>query len=304
MQPTGTVLVLAADMVRAVLHASRARHARPQCAIQVYIPPGARPFCTWAVLAIMWHLAPVGTPMDNTEDVARDLHAWPVDQVFPWPRPKGDLPVAAVVQGLSLAPTLQRNPNSRQARSLPPRWGQGGNETQRRHNRCRTPGSPIFGTCPRAPWPMLPRPSRGLTCRPSRPTPCPAACSWERPGFGGDRTDALARTSPWCKGRSCFTPRAWELWCGVMVPDTACRWITATAPHPMQQPLACHHLLRTVCPLSSGHALTREVWRALLGQCRDWMTAPGTRYPPGTELEQLTAPTHRVRHFLHRAAAK
>ena len=52
-EPSGLVLVLAADMVRGVLHASRVRRARPQWTIQVYTPPRGWPFSTWAVLAVM-----------------------------------------------------------------------------------------------------------------------------------------------------------------------------------------------------------------------------------------------------------
>ena len=52
-EPSGMLLVLAADMVRGVLHASRMRRARPQWTIQVYTPPRAWPFSTWAVLAVM-----------------------------------------------------------------------------------------------------------------------------------------------------------------------------------------------------------------------------------------------------------
>ena len=37
---------------------------------------------------------------------------------------------------------------------------------------------------------------------------------------------------------------------GTIVPDTAGRWITAAALHAMRPPSACHHLLRTVCPLA------------------------------------------------------
>ena len=61
-EPSGMVLVLAADMVGGVLHASRVRRACPQWTIQVYTPPRARPFSTWAVLAVMWHLAPEDAP--------------------------------------------------------------------------------------------------------------------------------------------------------------------------------------------------------------------------------------------------
>ena len=52
-EPSGMVLVLAADVVRGVLHASRVRCARPQWTIQVYTHPRAWPFPTWAVLAVM-----------------------------------------------------------------------------------------------------------------------------------------------------------------------------------------------------------------------------------------------------------
>ena len=110
MEPTGIVLVPAADMVHGVLHASRARRTRPQWNIQVYTPPRAWRFSTWAVLAIMWHLAPEGTPSGTAEEIARDLHTWPVDQDFPWRRGQGGLPVAPAVEGLSLAATLQRHP--------------------------------------------------------------------------------------------------------------------------------------------------------------------------------------------------
>ena len=52
-EPSDMVLVLAADMVRGVLQASPVRRARPQWTIQVYTPPRAWPFSTWAVLAVM-----------------------------------------------------------------------------------------------------------------------------------------------------------------------------------------------------------------------------------------------------------
>ena len=42
MEPTGMVLVLAADMPRGVLYASRVQRERPQWAIQVYTPPPGR----------------------------------------------------------------------------------------------------------------------------------------------------------------------------------------------------------------------------------------------------------------------
>ena len=112
-EPTGMVLVLAADMVRGVLHASRVRRARPQWTIQVSTPPRAWPFSTWAVLAVMWHLLPEDAPTGTAEEIARDHPAWPADQVFPWRRPQGGLPVAPAAEGFSLAATLQRHPDKR-----------------------------------------------------------------------------------------------------------------------------------------------------------------------------------------------
>ena len=72
---------------------------------------------------------------------------------------------------------------------------------------------------------------------------------------------------------------------------------------PMRSPPVCHRLLRAVPFLTPNHALTGEVWRAMLNHTREWMTSPGARYPPGPVLEQLTALTPGVRHILHRASA-
>ena len=112
-EPPGMVLVLAADMVRGVLDASRVRRARPQWTIQVYTPPRAWPFSTWAVLAVMWHLAPEDAPTGTAEEIARDLHTWPAGQDYPLRRPRGGLPVAPAAEGLSLAATLQQHPDKR-----------------------------------------------------------------------------------------------------------------------------------------------------------------------------------------------
>ena len=98
-RPTGMVLVVAAGMVRGVLHASRVRRARPQWTIQVYTPPRAWPFSTWAVLAVLWHLAPEDTPTGTAKEIARDLHAWLADQDFPWCRLQGGPPVAPPAEG-------------------------------------------------------------------------------------------------------------------------------------------------------------------------------------------------------------
>ena len=112
-EPPGMVLVLAADMVRGVLHVSRVRRARPQWTIQVYTPSRAWPFSTWAVLSVMWHLAPEDAPTGTAEEIARDLHTCPAGQDFPWRRPRGGLPVESAAEGVSLAATLQRQPEKR-----------------------------------------------------------------------------------------------------------------------------------------------------------------------------------------------
>ena len=75
--------------------------------------PRAWPFSTWAVLAVMWHLAPEDAPTWTAEEIARDLHTWPADQDYPWRRPRGGLPVTPAAEGLSLAATLQRHPDKR-----------------------------------------------------------------------------------------------------------------------------------------------------------------------------------------------
>ena len=107
------MLVLAADMVRGVLHASRVRRARPKWTIQLYTPPRVWTFSTWAVLAVMWHLAPEDAPRGTAEEISRDLHTRPAGQDYPWRRPWGGLPVAPAAEGLSLAATLQRRPDKR-----------------------------------------------------------------------------------------------------------------------------------------------------------------------------------------------
>ena len=75
--------------------------------------------------------------------------------------------------------------------------------------------------------------------------------------------------------------------CTAIMPNTACRWVTVTAPHPLQAPPACHHLLRTGPPLACSHALSPEVWWAMLEHRRHCITAPGTRWPPEPVLARL-----------------
>ena len=311
-EPSGMVLVLAADMVRGVLHASRVRRACPQWTIQVYTPPRAWPFSTWAVLAVMWHLAPEDAPTGTAEDIARDLNTWPAAQDYPWRRPRGGLPVAPAAEGLSLAATLQRHPD-KQARhflqtgtvlATPPdsewRWDAGVAQP--------LPGPwtlPLWylpmGTLAHAtqavkgafPQPLLP----GVALLRS----LQAGAAWVRWKEGKGRSSPYF---PMVQGQALIHAEGMGTveW-GAIVPGTACRWITAAAPQPMRSPPACHRLLLMVPSLAPQHAFTRDVWKAVLSHTREWLTNPGARYPPGPVLEQLTAPTPGVLHALHRASA-
>ena len=209
-EPTGMVLVLAANMA----HAFQVQRARPQWTIQVYTPPRVWPFYIWAVPDIMWHRAPEDNPTGTAEEIAQDLQAGRPTRTSPGPDPKTVSEWRLRRRGSawrrpsSGTQTKGRAPFCRQVRYRPPRQTQDGSGTQRRHNRCRTPGCSHFGTCQRVPWLMPPRPSKGSSSRP-RPLAPPrsAACKRERPGFGGERKDARARTSPWCQGRLCLTPQ-------------------------------------------------------------------------------------------------
>ena len=311
-EPSGMVLVLAADMVRGVLHASRVRRACPQWTIQVYTPLRAWPFSTWAVLAVMWHLAPEDAPTGTAEDIARDLHTWPADQDYPWRRPRGGLPVAPAAEGLSLAATLQRHPDKKARHFLqtgtvpatPPdsewRWDAGVAQP--------LPGPwtlPLWylpmGTLAHAtqavkgafPQPLLP----GVALLRS----LQAGAAWVRWKEGKGRSSPYF---PMVQGQALIHAEGMGTveW-GAIVPGTACRWITAAAPQPMRSPLACHRLLRMVPSVAPEHAFTRDVWKAVLSHTREWLTNPAARYPPGPVLEQLTAPTPGVLHVLHRASA-
>ena len=310
--PSGMVLVLAADMVRGVLHASRVRRACPQWTIQVYTPPRAWPFSTWAVLAVMWHLALEDAPTGTVEDIARDLHTWPADQDYPWRRPRGGLPVAPAAEGLSLAATLQQHPDKKARHFLqtgtvpanPPdsewRWDAGVAQP--------LPGPwklPLWylpmGTLAHAtqavkgafPQPLLP----GVALLRS----LQAGAAWVRWKEGKGRPSPYF---PLVQGQALLHAEGMGTveW-GAIVPGTACRWITAAAPQPMRSPPACHRLLRMVPSLAPQHAFTRDVWKAVLSHTREWLTNSGARYPPGPVLEQLTAPTPGVLHALQRASA-
>ena len=310
-EPSGMVLVLAADMVRGVLHTFRVRRARPQWTIQVYPPPRAWPFSTWAVLAVMWPLAPEDATTGTVEENARDLHAWPTAQNFPWRRPLGDLSVAPAAEGFSLAATLQRHPDKRAGNFLqtgtfpaaPPdsewRWDAG---------RAELPPGPWvlllwylpMGTLAHAaqavkgafPQPLLPRVALLRSLQ--------AGAAWVRWREEGGRPSLYF---PLAQGQALLHAEGMGTmeW-GAIVPNTACRWITAAAPQPMQSPPACHRLLRAVPSKVPPGALTREVWRAMLRHPSDLMTNPGARCPPGPVLQQLTAPTPGVRNALHSAS--
>ena len=267
------VLVLAADMVQGVLHVSRVRRARPQWTIRVYTPAGAWPFSTWVVLVVMWHLAPEDAPTDTAEEITRDLQAWLTDQEFPRRRPRGGLPLAPAQEGFSLAATLQRHPDKRARHLLqtgtvlaaPPdsgcRWDAGGAQP--------LPDPwvlPLWyvpmGTLANAaqavdgafPQPLLP----GVALLRS----LQAGAAWVRWREEGGRPSPYF---PLVQGQALLHAEGMgtKEW-GAIVPDTACRWITVAAPQPMRSPPACHRLLRAVLPLAPHHALTREVWRAML----------------------------------------
>ena len=300
-EPSGMLLVLAADMVRGVLNASRVRQARPQWTIQVYTPPRAWVFSTWAVLAVMWHLAAEDAPTGTVEEIARDLHTWPAGGDYAWREPRGGLRVAPAAEGLSLAATLQRHPDKRARHFLQPgtvpaappdsewRWDAG--EAQ------PLPGSwvlPLWylpmGTLAHAnqavkgafPQPLLP----GVPLLRS----LQAGAAWVRWREEGGRPSPYF---PLVQGQALLHAEGMGTveW-GAIVPGTAGRWITAAAPQSMRSPPACHRLLRAVPSLAPQHALTRDVWRAMLSHTRE-----------GPVLEQLTAPTPGVRHALHRASA-
>ena len=311
-ESTGMVLVLAADMVRGVLHASRVRRACPQWTIQVYTPPRAWPFSTWAVLAVMWHLEPGGNPTGTTEEIARDLQAWPANQDFPWRGPQGGLPVEPAAEGFSLAAILQLHPDKRarpfqqtgtvQAAPSDSGWRWDAGEAQ-----------PLPD-----PWiiPLWYLPTDALAhatqaVKGAFPPPQPpgvallrslqAGAAWVRWREENGRTGPYF---PLVQGQALLHAEDMGTveW-GAILPDAAFGWITAAALQPMRPPPACHCLLRPVPPLAPRHALTRDVWRAMLSHPGEGMATPVARYLPGPVLEQLTAPTPGVRHVLHRASA-
>ena len=220
--------------------------------------------------------------------------------------------MAPAAEGFSLAATRQRHPDKRARHSqqtgtvpaAPPdsewRWDAGGAQP--------LPGPSVLplwylpmGTLAHAAqavkgaFPQPLPPGVALLCR------LQAGASWVR---WREKGRCPSPYFPLVQGQALLHAEGMQtLEGGAIVPDTACRWITATAPQPMRSPPAFHRLLRTVPSLAPHHAFTREVWRAMLSHSKEWMTNPGTGCPPGPVVEQLTAPTPRCRQALHRASA-
>ena len=232
-EPKGMVLVQAADMVRGVLHASCVRRARPQWTVHVYTPPRA--------CAVMWHLAPEDGPTSIAEEIARDLHAWPADQDFPWRRPQGGLPVAPAIEGFSLAATLQRHPDKRARHFLqtgtvpaaPPDsewlWDPGGAQL------LPDPSILPLWYLPTGTLAHAAQAVKGAFPPPQPPGVAPlrslqAGAAWIR------WREEDGRPSPYLpvvQGQALLhaEDRGTVEW-GAIVPDMACRWITAAAPQP------------------------------------------------------------------------
>ena len=236
----------------------------------------------------------------------------PTDQDFPWRRPRGSLPVAPAAEVFSLAATLQRHPDKRARHFLqtgtvpaaPPvsewRWDAGGAQP------LPDPWSLPLWYIPMGTLAHAAQAVKGTFQQPLLPGVALVHSLEAREAWVRWREEDGRRSPyfPLVQGQALLHAEGMGAvkW-GAIVPDTACRWITVTAPQPMRSPPACHRLLRTVPSLTPHHALTKEVWRAMLSKHREWMTEPGARCPPGPVLEQLTAPTPGVPHVLHRASA-
>ena len=260
----------------------------------------------------MWHLAPEDAPTGTAEEISWDLHSWPAHPDVPWRRPQGGFPVVPGAEGFSLAATLQWHPDKRtrhfwQTGTVPAalpysewQWDAGG-------------AQPLPD-----PWilPLWYLPTGTLAhaaqavkgAFPQPQPPCGALLRSLQAGAAWVRwREEDGRPSPYfplVQGQALLHAEGMGTveW-GAIVPDTACRWITVAAPHPMRWPPACHRLLPALAPLAPCHALTREVCRAMLSHHGEWTMTAGARYLPGPVLELLTAPTPGVSHALHRASA-
>ena len=284
------VLVIAPDMVRGVLHASRVRRARLQGTIQVYTPPRAWPFPTWAVLAVMCHPVAEDAPTGTAEEIAGDLHAWPADRDFTWCRPQGGLPVAPTTEGFSLAATLQRHTDKRARHFLqtgtvpanPPdsewRWDAEGAQP------LPDPWILPLWYLPTGTLAHAAQAVKGAFPQPLHPGLAPLRSLQEGAAWIRWREEDGRPTPyfPLVQGQALLHAddmRIVEL--GAIVPNTACRWIIAAAPQPMRLPLACHRLLRAVPPLAPRRALTREVVIRLAESCL-WKSRPqNASWQPG-----------------------
>ena len=278
----------------------------------MYTPPQAWPFSTWAVLAFMWHLAPEGTLKGTAEEISgtstpgRPTTTSPGadPKVASWWRPRGR--ISASRQPTQQHPDKGTRPflqtgtvpgapsdsgwrwDAGEAQSLPDPWilplwylptNALANATQA-----------VKGTFP------PPEPPGAALLRSLQ-----AGAAWVR---WREQKGRPGPYFPLVQGQALLhADDMGTVKTGAIVPDTACRWITAAAPQYMRPPPAFNRLLRTVPLLAPRHTLTRDVWSTLLSYPREWMATPGARYPPGPVLEQLTVSTPGVRQVLHRASA-
>ena len=208
-EPSGMVLVLASDMVRGV-------PTRPACGWRAHSGPsrctpprGRGPFprgrCSPSCGT--WHqrTPPQGPRRTSpgTSTPGRPTRITPgagPGAASRWhQRQRG----SASRQPSNGTPTSRHATSCRRARSRPPRQTPSDDGTQGLHNRCRAPGPSRCGTCPWAPWPTPPRPSKGLSRSRSSPAwPCSAACRRGPPGYDGRKeTGARAPISPWSRAR-------------------------------------------------------------------------------------------------------
>ena len=210
---TGMVPVMAADMVRGVLHASRVRSAHPQGTFQLYTPPRALLFSTSAVLAIMWHLAREDTPKGTAKEIASEFHAWRATRTSPAVDPK------AVSQWRPRRKVQPRGnpPATPRQKGAPLPADRSGRPTRLRmevgHRRGTTAAAPLDS--PTLVPAQATQAVKGLSNLHGPPAPpCSAACRRGGPGFLGETMDARAHTFPWCKGKPCSTPKTWGTWNG------------------------------------------------------------------------------------------
>ena len=225
--------------------------------MQVYSPPQGWPFCTRAILAMIRHLAPEGTPAASAEDTAKDIHAWPTDQAQ---GPAGRRPPGGV---LGRKPQTCGNAlAARRRNGTPlPTGGHGsgrpdGREMGREGGAIAAGllGPPTLVLARGHSGPCHPNWHRGLPTTPVARHPPP------QPASGGslgsmEREQASGPLLPHGTGQAILHTDGmgtadWE----AILPDTACWLATATAQQPLWAPWAGHRLLQTIRPLASRHA--------------------------------------------------